>query len=114
MMLISVQPGEEVMESISRQLTDLNVTNGAIASLTCIQRWCRGLRNAVANVVMEGFRALSSFRPTPDGCCVPGAGGWVKSRAQRGRGSDAVGAVDAAGGTRMMGGQELVRVGRAG
>src|SRR3954447_6115602 len=81
MMLISVQPGEEVMESISRQLTDLNVTNGAIASLTCIQRWCRGLRNAVANVVMEGFRALSSFRPAPMAAAfrVPAAG----SRAAR-------------------------------
>jgi hypothetical protein len=60
------------------------------------------------------FRAYSSFRPTPDGCCAPGTGGWVKSRAQRGRGSDAVGALDAAGGSRMMGGQELVQVSRAG
>jgi predicted DNA-binding protein with PD1-like motif len=33
MLLISVQPGEEVMESISRQLAERGVHDGAIASL---------------------------------------------------------------------------------
>jgi predicted DNA-binding protein with PD1-like motif len=33
MLLITVQPGEEVIESISRQLAEHGVTDGAIASL---------------------------------------------------------------------------------
>ena len=33
MLFVSVQPGEEVMESISRQLKELGVTDGAIAAL---------------------------------------------------------------------------------
>jgi predicted DNA-binding protein with PD1-like motif len=33
MLLISVQPGEEVMESISRQLAERGIINGAVASL---------------------------------------------------------------------------------
>jgi predicted DNA-binding protein with PD1-like motif len=33
MLLISVQPGEEVVESISRQLADRGVVDGAVASL---------------------------------------------------------------------------------
>jgi hypothetical protein len=36
----------------------------------------------------------------------PDGTGWVKSRASRGRVSDAVGALDAAGAIRMMGGRE--------
>ena len=33
MLLISVQPGEEVMESIGRQLAERGIANGAVASL---------------------------------------------------------------------------------
>jgi hypothetical protein len=80
-------------------------TQGVYAYLR--SAWVSRLSERMTNVVMDGFRAYSSFRPTPDGCCAPGTGGWVKSHAQRGRGSDAVGALDAVGGTRMMGGQEV-------
>jgi hypothetical protein len=44
-----------------------------------------------------GFRLWSRFRPGSDGCAFPDSAGWVKSRASRGRFSDAVGALDAAG-----------------
>ena len=33
MLVISVQPGEEVMESMTRQLKELDVQNGAVVSL---------------------------------------------------------------------------------
>ena len=33
MQLISVQPGEEVMDSLSKQLKEHGITNGAVVSL---------------------------------------------------------------------------------
>ena len=48
MLLISVQPGEEVMESISRQLADQGVVDGAIASLIGAIDAC-GISNMAKN-----------------------------------------------------------------
>jgi uncharacterized protein len=48
MLLISVQPGEEVMESISRQLAARGVMDGAIASLIGAVDAC-GISNMAKN-----------------------------------------------------------------
>lgn len=48
MLLISVQPGEEVMESITRQLADRGVVDGAVASLIGAVDAC-GISNMARN-----------------------------------------------------------------
>jgi predicted DNA-binding protein with PD1-like motif len=48
LLLISVQPGEEVLESLRRQLADLGVIEGAVASLIGAIDAC-GISNMATN-----------------------------------------------------------------
>jgi hypothetical protein len=74
------------------------------AHLPASSRGINGAVGAVCADVFTWFGAQPIVLLTADGCCVPGSGGWVKGRAERGRVSDAVDALEAVAGTRMIGG----------
>jgi hypothetical protein len=81
-------------------LTNMTTTPGRRTYLH--QTRCQELGRVWRGALVRRVLACSIPWPTPDRRGVPGSGGRVKGRAERGRVSDAVGALEAVGGAQRI------------